>query len=390
MGCSSSSTNDKLLKFPPSINGIKIYPIENQRQNYFSNQEKYSSILLNNEINKYINESFQKVRLYTFIDNTYEKFYKEFEKQKMSKTDLRDCILLKVLENLCEDAFDYKPINFQNLIIEIFENTEIENFTVSKEDIINNFSLTSRRYFPQIQKYMFLKLIENTSEENEISKINNGQGLMKFAFENIKFNPKFPINLMTIELDEKMFSHDINIINIAESINIRDTLNGICLYFNSHGNNNFEIKSLSKYIFEAIISNKNISALSIVGNEYNPCYFFNEEIKKSFLNCLKNDQLFAFCISKIKFDDNDIKTLINTLLLLKNLKFVIFDFENMSNELFYWIVNNYLKKNKKILSCLISGGSLEIQNENIENDIKKSNDNFKYFAYAKYFNIFAD
>ena len=177
---------------------------------------------------------------------------------------------------------------------------------------------------------------------------------------------------------------------IAESINIRDTLNGICLYFNSHGNNNFEIKSLSKYIFEAIISNKNISALSIVGNEYNPCYFFNEEIKKAFLNCLKNDQLFAFCISKIKFDDNDIKTLINTLLLLKNLKFVIFDFENMSNELFYWIVNNYLKKNKKILSCLISGGSLEIQNENIENDIKKSNDNFKYFAYAKYFNIFAD
>ena len=237
---------------------------------------------------------------------------------------------------------------------------------------------------------MFLKLIENTSEENEISKINNGQGLMKFAFENIKFNPKFPINLMTIELDEKMFSHDINIINIAESINIRDTLNGICLYFNSHGNNNFEIKSLSKYIFEAIISNKNISALSIVGNEYNPCYFLNEEIKKAFLNCLKNDQLFAFCISKIKFDDNDIKTLINTLLLLKNLKFVIFDFENMSNELFYWIVNNYLKKNKKILSCLISGGSLEIQNENIENDIKKSNDNFKYFAYAKYFNIFAD
>jgi hypothetical protein len=348
--------------------------------------------MLNNQIHKYLDESIPESHVYfsKFIDNIYEKFYNEFNTQKMTKLELRDSLLLKVLENQCEDVLDFKTINFQNLIIEIYENTEIENVSFTKNDLLNNFSLTSKRYFPQTQKYICVKVIDNPPEETEITKINNGQGLMKYAFENIKFNTKFPINLMTIILDDRMYKHEINLINIAEVINIRDSLNGVCINFSANKNLEYKISQNTKYIFEAIITNKSITALSVVGNEYNSCYILPQEVKNTLYKCIKIDRFFAFCISKIKFDDNDIKTLINTLLLLKNLKFVIFDFENMSNELFYWIVNNYLKKNKKILSCLISGESLEIQNENIENDIKKSNDNFKYFAYAKYFNIFAD
>ena len=59
-------------------------------------------------------------------------------------------------------------------------------------------------------------------------------------------------------------------------------------------------------------------------------------------------------------------------------------------EIFNYIVNNYLKKCKKILCCLISGGNLDINNGKIETEIKKSNSNFKYFSYAKNFNIFSD
>ena len=392
MGCTSSIDNSQLLKFPPNLNGIKILPINTQKEKYFSIQEKYSAIMLNNQIHKYLDESIPESHVYfsKFIDNIYEKFYNEFNTQKMTKLELRDSLLLKVLENQCEDVLDFKTINFQNLIIEIYENTEIDNVSFTKNDLLNNFSLTSKRYFPQTQKYICVKVIDNPPEETEITKINNGQGLMKYAFDNIKFNPKFPINLMTIILDDKMYSHDINIINIAESINVRDTLNGVCINFVANENQEFIIRKNTKFIFEGIITNKFITALSVVGNEYNSCYFLPQEVKNTFYQCIKQDRFFAFCISKIKYTEDEIKELINILLPLESLKFVILDFDVINMEIFNYIVNNYLKKCKKILCCLISGGNLDINNGKIETEIKKSNSNFKYFSYAKNFNIFSD
>ena len=41
MGCTSSIDNSQLLKFPPNLNGIKILPINTQKEKYFSIQEKY-------------------------------------------------------------------------------------------------------------------------------------------------------------------------------------------------------------------------------------------------------------------------------------------------------------------------------------------------------------
>jgi hypothetical protein len=308
----------------------------------------------------------------------------------MSKLELRDSLLLQVLENQCEDILDFKSINFQNLIIEIYENTEIDNVSFTKNELLNNFSLTSKRYFPQTQNYICVKVIDNPPEETDITKINQGQGLMKYAFENIKFNEKFKINLMTIILDDKMYSHEINIINIAEAINIRDTLNGVCINFLANNNPDYIIRPNTKYIFEGIITNKFISALSVVGNEYNSVYCLPKDVKSIFYQCIREDRLFAFCISKIKYTEEEIKELIAILLPLERLKFIILDFDIINSELINYIVNNYLKKCKKILCCLIAGGNLDINNEQIETDIKNSNSNFKYFSYAKNFNIFSD
>ena len=392
MGCSSSTDNTQLLKFPPNLNGIKILPINTQKENYFATREKYSAIMLNNQINKFLEDSIPESHVYfsKFIDNAYEKFYNEFNSQKMSKLELRDSLLLQVLENQCEDILDFKSINFQNLIIEIYENTEIDNLSFTKNELLNNFSLTSKRYFPQTQNYICVKVIDNPPEETDITKINQGQGLMKYAFENIKFNEKFKINLMTIILDDKMYSHEINIINIAEAINIRDTLNGVCINFLANNNPDYIIRPNTKYIFEGIITNKFISALSVVGNEYNSVYCLPKDVKSIFYQCIREDRLFAFCISKIKYTEEEIKELIAILLPLERLKFIILDFDIINSELINYIVNNYLKKCKKILCCLIAGGNLDINNEQIETDIKNSNSNFKYFSYAKNFNIFSD
>ena len=375
MGCSSSTDNTQLLKFPPNLNGIKILPINTQKEKYFSIQEKYSAIMLNNQIHKYLDESIPESHVYfsKFIDNIYEKFYNEFNSQKMSKLELRDSLLLQVLENQCEDILDFKSINFQNLIIEIYENTEIDNVSFTKNELLNNFSLTSKRYFPQTQNYICVKVIDNPPEETDITKINQGQGLMKYAFENIKFNEKFKINLMTIILDDKMYSHEINIINIAEAINIRDTLNGVCINFLANNNPDYIIRPNTKYIFEGIITNKFISALSVVGNEYNSVYCLPKDVKSIFYQCIREDRLFAFCISKIKYTEEEIKELIAILLPLERLKFIILDFDIINSELINYIVNNYLKKCKKILCCLIAGGNLDINNEQIETDIKNSN-----------------
>ena len=392
MGCSSTTDNTQLLKFPPTLNGITILPISVQKEKYFSIQQKFTAIMLNDQINKYLDQSIPEnhVLLPKFIDDTYEKFYNEFKSQNMTNLDLRDSLLLKLLENQCEDFLDFKKINFQNLIIEIYENTEIEHVSFNKNDIINNFSLTSKRYFPSTQNYICLTVIDNPPEETQITKINNGQGLMKYAFENIKFNTKFPINLMTIILDDRMYKHEINLINIAEVINIRDSLNGVCINFSANKNLEYKISQNTKYIFEAIITNKSITALSVVGNEYNSCYILPQEVKNTLYKCIKINRFFAFCISKIKFTEQEIDELIKILLPLESLKFIVLDFDIIDSKIFKYIINNYLKKCKKILYCLIAGGNLDIDNEEYENEIKKSNSNFKYFAYAKYFNIFSD
>ena len=138
-------------------------------------------------------------------------------------------------------------INFQNIIGEIIENTEMGSYDSKKEEIMRAFFLTSRRYFPQMQKSISIKSISH----------------MKYVFNNLKFNSKFSLGLLKVNFDNKLLEDDFNIVNIAELISEREKLMGICLKFNydaTYPNQNqsqdktFFIKENIKFIFESIFT----------------------------------------------------------------------------------------------------------------------------------------
>ena len=154
--------------------------------------------------------------------------------------------------------------------------------------------------------------------------------------------------------------------------------------------NTLYITDNTRFIFEAIDINFSIRSLVLAANEYSKEYKLPTLVYNAFLSTLRNDRLFALIVSKMNVDTVQIRELISILSSLENLKFVILDFEMMTIDLIDEIVNNYIKKNKKILFCAVSGGELEVNNEEKELMIKQVNNNFKYFIYTPHINLCLD
>ena len=384
MGCSTGRqlSNTITSIFPETINGIKVIPIDTQRERYLKNHENFTMLQLNTSFAQFLNESKpeDETHLNTFIDLLFNKFYTEFTNMKMTKDDVKDTIMEQILEQAILDELNFKTINFQNIIGEVIENAEMGYLNSKKEEISRAFFLTSRRYFAQMQKSISIKPI----------------GHMKHIFNNLKFSKQFDMGLVKIDFNNKMFEDDFNIVNIAELISEREQLNGIAMKFSydyaasDAKENTLYITDNTRFIFEAIDINYSIRSLVLAANEYSKEYKLPTLVYNAFLSTLRNDRLFALIVSKMNVDTVQIRELISILSSLENLKFVILDFEMMTIDLIDEIVNNYIKKNKKILFCAVSGGELEVNNEEKELMIKQVNNNFKYFIYTPHINLCLD
>ena len=381
MGCSTGRQLSNTISsiFPETINGIKFIPIYTQREIYFKNHENFTLLQLNTSFSLFLNESKpeDELHLNTFIDLLFDKFYADFSNMKMTKEDVRDTVMEQILEQACVDELHYRTINFENVIGEIIENAEMGYLNAKKEEMMTSFFLTSRRYFAQLQKSISIKPI----------------GHMKHIFNNLKFSKQFDIGLLKIEFSNKMFDDEFNIVNIAELISERETLTGITMKFSyDYTAENVKEKTMyitdsTRFIFDAIDLNFSVRWLVLAGNEYSREYRLPSLVYNSFLTTIRNDRLFALVVSKIYFDTLQIKELLNVLCGLENLKFVILDFETMTNEIIEEIVKGYILKNRKILFCGVAGGELNVNNEEMEIRIKKENYNFKYFIYSPHINL---
>lgn len=381
MGCSTGRQLSNTISsiFPETINGIKVIPIDTQRERYFKNHENFTLLQLNTSFSLFLNESKpeDELHLNTFIDLLFDKFYADFSNMKMTKEDVRDTVMEQILEQACVDELHYRTINFENVIGEIIENAEMGYLNAKKEEMMTSFFLTSRRYFAQLQKSISIKPI----------------GHMKHIFNNLKFSKQFDIGLLKIEFSNKMFDDEFNIVNIAELISEREKLTGITMKFSyDYTAENVKEKTMyitdsTRFIFDAIDLNFSVRWLVLAGNEYSREYRLPSLVYNSFLTTIRNDRLFALVVSKIYFDTLQIKELLNVLCGLENLKFVILDFETMTNEIIEEIVEGYILKNRKILFCGVAGGELNVNNEEMEIRIKKENYNFKYFIYSPHINL---
>ena len=381
MGCSTGRQLSNTISsiFPETINGIKVIPIDTQRERYFKNHENFTLLQLNTSFSLFLNESKpeDELHLNTFIDLLFDKFYADFSNMKMTKEDVRDTVMEQILEQACVDELHYRTINFENVIGEIIENAEMGYLNAKKEEMMTSFFLTSRRYFAQLQKSISIKRI----------------GHMKHIFTNLKFSKQFDIGLLKIEFSNKMFDDEVNIVNIAELISEREKLTGITMKFSyDYTAENVKEKTMyitdsTRFIFDAIDLNFSVRWLVLAGNEYSREYRLPSLVYNSFLTTIRNDRLFALVVSKIYFDTLQIKELLNVLCGLENLKFVILDFETMTNEIIEEIVEGYILKNRKILFCGVAGGELNVNNEEMEIKIKKENYNFKYFIYSPHINL---
>ena len=384
MGCSTGRplSNTITSIFPETINGIKVIPIDTQRERYLKNHENFTMLQLNTSFAQFLNESKpeDETHLNTFIDLLFNKFYTEFTNMKMTKDDVKDTIMEQILEQAILDELNFKTINFQNIIGEVIENAEMGYLNSKKEEISRAFFLTSRRYFAQMQKSISIKPNRH----------------MKHIFNNLKFSKQIDMGLVKIDFNNKMFEDDFNIVNIAELISEREQLNGIAMKFSydyaasDAKENTLYITDNTRFIFEAIDINFSIRSLVLAANEYSKEYKLPTLVYNAFLSTLRNDRLFALIVSKMNVDTVQIRELISILSSLENLKFVILDFEMMTIDLIDEIVNNYIKKNKKILFCAVSGGKLEVNNEEKELMIKQVNNNFKYFIYTPHINLCLD
>ena len=381
MGCSTGRQPSNTISsiFPETINGIKVIPIDTQRERYLKNHENFTLLQLNTSFSLFLNESKpeDELHLNTFIDLLFDKFYADFSNMKMTKEDVRDTVMEQILEQACVDELHYRTINFENVIGEIIENAEMGYLNAKKEEMMTSFFLTSRRYFAQLQKSISIKPI----------------GHMKHIFNNLKFSKQFDIGLLKIEFSNKMFDDEFNIVNIAELISEREKLTGITMKFSYDSTaENVKEKTMyitdsTRFIFDAIDLNFSVRWLVLAGNEYSREYRLPSLVYNSFLTTIRNDRLFALVVSKIYFDTLQIKELLNVLCGLENLKFVILDFETMTNEIIEEIVEGYILKNRKILFCGVAGGELNVNNEEMEIRIKKENYNFKYFIYSPHINL---
>ena len=158
------------------------------------------------------------------------------------------------------------------------------------------------------------------------------------------FCKQFDIGLLKIEFSNKMFDDEFNIVNIAELISEREKLTGITMKFSyDYTAENVKEKTMyitdsTRFIFDAIDLNFSVRWLVLAGNEYSREYRLPSLVYNSFLTTIRNDRLFALVVSKIYFDTLQIKELLNVLCGLENLKFVILDFETMTNEIIEEIV----------------------------------------------------
>jgi len=384
MGCSSSeqlTINDNEF-LPGSYEGMRILPISLAKQKYFKNSANFSKLQLNPEIESFLSDIniSNEENLNILIDNIYSKFFSEFQKIDMTREDLKEIILIKVFEKSIPDVMNYKTFIFKNLLSCLIDlNENINNIKVN-ENLPNNFLLASQRYFPNLQKYVEIKYI---------NEINSDLKLMKYFFENLKFNPKFEINLMKVNIDDDFNKDEMNLINVSQLIFIKKHLNGLALCLDSN-RNDFIIKNSMKFIFNAISLNENLNAFCFIGKSYNEKYALNNELKNSFFNVIKSDKFFSLVISKIVFNEDEIKDLISLLNNLKKLKFLIVDFQNLNNSLLESFIN-LCKSNNKLMYCFISGGELNnINNLDIENEIKIKNTNFKNFIYIRKLSLFYD
>ena len=145
MGCSTGRplSNTITSIFPETINGIKVIPIDTQRERYLKNHENFTMLQLNTSFAQFLNESKpeDETHLNTFIDLLFNKFYTEFTNMKMTKDDVKDTIMEQILEQAILDELNFKTINFQNIIGEVIENAEMGYLNSKKEEISRAFFL---------------------------------------------------------------------------------------------------------------------------------------------------------------------------------------------------------------------------------------------------------
>lgn len=383
MGCvETKQVMETTDLFPQAGRNIQRMPLSKQKEIYLHNHEAFSLLLLNKEIyNSFNDANTEDQKAFdAFISSLYAKFYSKFTDWRITQEGLKDIILQQILLIEMEDTLGYRTISIQSVLAEILSNNEEY---INKEHLSQQFSITSRRYFKENQKVIMLKQLINVD--------------LKHVFSNLKFNSKFQFDSIKVILSQGMINEEMNMINIAEILIAKPKLTSACLMFQSLNSSDFEVckggqfgidpEQLNHlhYIFNAIAQNHNISALCLCSYE-DYQLSFPKNPKDSFIALIKKDNLFALGILKITFSPLEIQEILNAISSLNNLKFLVLEMTMFTVDHIKTVVN-ILKKNKKILSCFVSGGNLDINSEEEEQAIKKVNPNFKCFCYTKKLNI---
>lgn len=372
MGCSQPRAGGSSNSESDSAGADNANHLISQRQRYCHNHETFTLLLLDDRTNRILNESNteNEQELMNFINRIYNEFHLVFEKEKMGRADVTETLLQKILEPQIEDKYYYRKINIQNVISDILENNKITNPTINKEELMRSFLLFSRRYFPQVQKFI------------DVSYFDNSKNNMNYILSTLKFNSKYRVNLLKITFDSQIGNDQSLVNSISDLIRVQSVINAVIIDIKVGVN---RVKENLQPIFNAIYDVKLIGAL-VLSSDYT--LNMGEVVSKSLFSTLKEDRLFSLTISGIGFEKY-LKEFFSILEKLENLKYLVFDLKEMMDEdVFSYIVSNYLKKNKKIIFCCLCGGSLNIDDEDIEDEIKTANPFFKNFCYIRKLNLF--
>lgn len=353
---------------------------------YNMHHEYFENLMLNKEMSEDFQNRTTDSTFEQFFDKFYTKWKMRFDQHKLSRIDVKDVIIEKIVEDLIGEDFSFQDWK----VLDLIENN-VEHWRTTTDYKIElacmNLSSVSR-FYSKTQKGC---VIQSQEQSGSFSNLNTWG--IKHYLTNLKYNINFQMECINVIFSPYLFENEEFVNDLCEVIESNENLNTVCILIAKYSS---EGELLKNYIpehkhllalvklFQAISAHKNVKVFCFANlTEY--VYSFPIETFTAFIELINNDKFFGICLSKINLQGEYVKLLLNTLGDLNNLRYLVLDIKlgnNTDDNL-----STYLAKIKNLVACLIGNIELTITAEEIENRIKFSNSDFSFLAYEKDFNI---
>jgi hypothetical protein len=305
------------------------------------------------------------------VENILSTYEQKAEEVKLTKDNLKICILELFAENYIRDSLKLKNYDILDYVQETLNSQPLLKKSGSKDllsTMLNHFS----RIYPKDQYTCVFEFDKNDNFEQAFT--------LRPIFNNFKYNSSYQVQNLVVYLNKFLLTKDDYCKQIAEIIEFNKNLNTLVLNL-SDTSEPLDDNLISNVmpILRAIKRNRSLKVLTFVGKDLGK-YTLRPDVEKELLEVIQSDILLGFYIGKFNISEQFIKGINLVLPQLNQLRFICLE-SKFPTLILLDDFSKCLGKNNSVIAALLVAFPIPADKFKDFKTAQKFNQKLKFFEY---------